>query len=188
MDRPARPIMRESSDGGAVFGSEVEIADGAFIHDTALIHGRVRLARGVSVWPNVVIRAEAHRVEIGENTNLQDFVMVHVGYETPTIVGRNCSITHHVTIHGCEIGDDCLIGINATVMDGAKIGAGSIVAGHAIVTEGSVFPERSIIAGTPAKLAKTRDCSAPNRGNADWYARNAAAYAIGVHRVEEWDG
>ncbi|MEM1316354.1 MAG: gamma carbonic anhydrase family protein [Pseudomonadota bacterium] len=185
---PAPPTMRRLDDGGAAFGPQVEIDPAALVHDTALIHGRVRLAAGVSVWPNVVIRAEAHRAEIGANTNLQDFVMVHVGYETPTIVGRNCSITHHVTIHGCEIGDDCLIGINATVMDGAVIGPGSIVAGHAIVTEGAVFPAHSIIAGTPARLVKTRDCAAANRTNAEWYARNAAAYARGVHRVEDWDG
>lgn len=186
MDRRERPVMRPWGDRGDACGPDVSIDPTAILHDTALIHGRVRLAAGVSVWPNVVIRAEAHRVDIGEGTNLQDFVMVHVGYDTPTIVGRNCSITHHVTIHGCEIGDDCLIGINATVMDGAKIGAGSIVAGHAIVTEGSEFPAHSIIAGTPARLVKTRDSAEANRANAAWYARNAAAYARGVHRVEGW--
>ena len=168
------------------FGPGVEGDPSAVVHETALIHGRVRLGPRVSVWPNVVVRAELHEVVVGEGSNLQDFVMVHVGYETPTLVGRDCSITHHVTLHGCEIGDACLIGINATVMDGARIGAGSIVAGHAIVTEGAEFPPHSIIAGTPAKLIRTRDASEANRANADWYARNAAAYLRGVHRMEDW--
>lgn len=176
------PLMR----AGRAFGPLVEIAEDALIHDTALIHGKVSLGPRVSVWPNVVIRAERDAVEIGEGTNLQDFVMVHVGTNTGTKVGRNCSITHHVTIHGCEIGDDCLIGINATIMDGAKIGAGSIVAGHAIVTENAEFPPNSIIAGVPAKRVAERDCTVPNRGNADWYWRNAQAYAHGVHREEDW--
>lgn len=176
------PQMR----AGHVFGPRVEIAPDALIHDTALIHGKVTIASRVSVWPHVVIRAEADQVEIGEGTNLQDFVMVHVGMNTGTKVGRNCSITHHVTIHGCDIGDDCLIGINATVMDGARIGAGSIVAGHAIVMENAEFPPNSIIAGVPAKLIRTRDNTVANRANADWYWRNAQAYAHGIHRVEDW--
>jgi carbonic anhydrase/acetyltransferase-like protein (isoleucine patch superfamily) len=178
------PVMRPFVAGR--FGPMVTADPSAIVHDTALMHGRVRLGARVSVWPHVVIRAELHEVVVGEGSNLQDFVMVHVGYETPTIVGRDCSITHHVTLHGCEIGDDCLIGINATVMDGARIGRGSIVAGHAIVTEGAEFPEFSIIAGTPAKLIRTRDASEANRANAAWYAKNAAAYARGVHRREGW--
>jgi carbonic anhydrase/acetyltransferase-like protein (isoleucine patch superfamily) len=171
---------------GRRFGPLVDVAADAAIHDTALIHGKVRLGAGVSVWPHVVIRAELHEVVVGEGANLQDFVMIHVGYETPTRIGRNCSITHHATIHGAEIGDDVLIGINATVMDGARIGAGSIVAGHAIVTEGAQFPENSIIAGAPAKLIRERDCREANRANAEWYRANAQAYARGVHRMEDW--
>ena len=164
-------------------GAGVERDESAFIHDSALIYGKVRIGRGASVWPYAVFRAEMHEIVIGERTNIQDFVMVHVGATTPTIVGRDCSITHRVTLHGCDIGDTCLIGIGATIMDGARIGANSIVAGHSIVTEGSVFPENSIIAGSPGKLVKSRDCSAANRVNAMFYYLNAQNYARGIDRM-----
>jgi carbonic anhydrase/acetyltransferase-like protein (isoleucine patch superfamily) len=112
---------------------------------------------------------------------------VHVGGATPTLIGDDCSITHHVVLHGCTIGNKCLIGINATIMDGAIIGNNCIVAGHSIVTEGSVFPDNSIIAGSPAKLVKERDNGAANAMNAAFYVQNAKNYAQGIHRISEDD-
>ena len=96
-------------------------------------------------------------------TNLQDFVMIHVGYQEPTTIGDFCSITHHATVHGATVEDDCLIGINAVVMNGAVIGRGSIVAPGAVVTEGTIIPPHSIVAGVPARVVKTRDCTRENR-------------------------
>ena len=164
---------------GPALGPDVKLNGPAFIHPTALLYGDVTIEAGASVWPNVVMRAEMHRIVIGPNTNVQDFVMIHVGDGADTIVGANCSITHHVTLHGCTIGDNCLIGINATIMDGAIIGNNCIVAGHSIVTENAVFPDNSIIAGVPAKVVKTRDNGAANAANAEWYFRNALRYAKG---------
>ncbi len=164
---------------------EIKIDESAWVHDTALIYGHVTIGPDSSVWPNVVMRSETHHIEIGARTNIQDFVMVHVGVTTPTLVGDDCSITHHVTLHGCTIGDKCLIGINATIMDGAKIGNNCIVAGHSIVTEGSEFPDNSIIAGSPAKLVKTRDNGDANLFNARFYIENARNYAKGIHRINE---
>jgi len=161
---------------------KIIIDSSAWVHPTALLHGHISLAAQVSVWPHVVMRAEMYDIQIGARTNIQDFVMVHVGAGTSTIIGEDCSITHHVTLHGCTIGDKCLIGINATIMDGAVIGANSIVAGHSIVTEGSVFPDNSIIGGSPAKLLKSRDSGAANARNAAFYVQNAANYAEGRHR------
>ena len=166
-------------------GKEVVLDNPALIHETAWLYGKVHIGPGASVWPHVVTRAEMHEIRIGARSNIQDFVMIHVGSFTPTIVGEDCSITHHVTLHGCEIGDRCLIGINATIMDGAKIGANSIVAGHSIVTENSEFPENAVIAGVPAKLVATRDNSARNLGNARFYEMNARNYAAGQDRLSE---
>ena len=73
--------------------------------------------RESSIWPNAVMRAEMFHIEIGARTNIQDFVLIHVGATTPTIIGDDCSITHHATLHGCELGDKCLVGINSTIMD-----------------------------------------------------------------------
>lgn len=152
----------------------------------AQIYGRVSIAEHASIWPNAVIRSEAQYVRIGRMTNVQDFAMVHVGYDAPTVIGEFCSITHHATIHGATIGDHCLIGIGATVMDHAVIGKGSIVGGGALVPEGREFPPGSILVGVPAKLIATRDSSRENRLNAWQYQRNASHYRRGLHRA--WDG
>lgn len=140
---------------------------------------------GSSVWPYVVMRAEMHEIRIGKRTNIQDFVMVHVGNNTPTVIGDNCSITHHCTIHGAEIGDNCLIGINSTIMDGAKIGNNCIIGGHTIVTENTVIPDNSIVMGSPGKVVKERNNGAANYMNAQFYYQNALAYVRGEHRVTE---
>jgi carbonic anhydrase/acetyltransferase-like protein (isoleucine patch superfamily) len=134
----------------------------------------------------VVIRAEGFHVRVGRCTNLQDHVMVHVGYRAPTVVGDYCSITHRVVLHGCTIGDNCLIGIGATVMEGAVIGDNSIVAGHSYVADNTIVPPNSIVMGTPAKVVRTHSSFVANRVNAMLYRRNAGAYAKGDHRA--WDG
>jgi carbonic anhydrase/acetyltransferase-like protein (isoleucine patch superfamily) len=164
-------------------GHDIEIDESAFIHPTALLYGKVRIGPGSSVFPYAVMRSEAHEIRIGARTNIQDFVMIHIGNGTPTIVGDDCSITHHVTLHGCEVGDRCLIGINSTIMDGAKIGANSIVAEHSLVRPGQVFPENSVIAGAPARRIKERDCSAANLINARMYGLLARGYAEGQDRL-----
>ena len=166
-------------------GPNVTLDEPAFIHETAQIQGKVYIGQGASLWTYAVTRSEVHEIRIGARTNIQDFVMIHEGTGFPTIVGEDCSITHHVTLHGCEIGDRCLIGINATIMDGAKIGNNSIVAGHAIVSEGSEFPENSIIGGVPAKLLATRDNSQRNLSNSMFYQSIAARYADGNDRLND---
>jgi carbonic anhydrase/acetyltransferase-like protein (isoleucine patch superfamily) len=162
------------------------IAPSVWIAPGAQIYGSVTIGEHSSVWPHAVIRAECHAVRIGRMTNIQDFVMLHIGYEHPTLIGDCCSIAHHATVHGATIEDDCLIGINATIMDGAVIGRGSIVAGGAFVKEGSIFPPGSVIIGTPATVKRQRDCTRENRLNAWKYCRNAAAYRAGEHRA--WAG
>jgi carbonic anhydrase/acetyltransferase-like protein (isoleucine patch superfamily) len=157
-----------------------------WIAPTAQLFGRVSIGEGASVWHNAVLRAECHEIRIGRLTNVQDFVMVHVAYERPTVIGAFCSIAHHVTVHGCTIEDACLVGIGATIMDGAVVGGGSIVAGGAFVTEGTIVPPHSIVAGVPARVVKTRDAARENRLNAWLYHRNADHYRRGLHRA--WDG
>jgi carbonic anhydrase/acetyltransferase-like protein (isoleucine patch superfamily) len=168
------------------YGPEVILDAPAFIHPTAQIYGKVKIGRDASLWPNTVVRSEFYEVEIGPMTNIQDFVMVHIGGHCGTHIGAHCSITHHCTIHGCTIGDNCLIGINATIMDGCKIGENSIVAGGAFLKEGTEIPANSIVMGMPGKVTKTRNNWVANRFNAWLYYQNALAYSRGFHRV--WDG
>ena len=164
------------------WGADIDVHPSAFVHERALLYGKVTLGPEVSVWPNVVVRSEVHEVRIGARSNIQDFVMIHIGFSQPTIVGEDCSITHHATLHGCEIGDRTMVGINATIMDGVRVGANSIVAGHAILVEGSEFPDNVVIAGVPSKVVAERDCSKANLDNAEFYRRNGINYANGVHR------
>ena len=163
-----------------------EIDPDIFVAPTAQIFGNVQIGAESSIWPNVVIRAECQHVRVGRYTNLQDFVMIHVGFEHATEIGDFCSITHHSTIHGCKIEDDCLVGINAVVMDGAVIGRGSIIAGGAMIREDAKFAPGSIIAGVPAKQIGERDSARANRRNAWQYHWNAEAYKRGDHRA--WVG
>lgn len=158
----------------------------AYIDPTARIYGGVEIGEGSSLWPYAVIRAEGFAVRIGRLSNLQDHVMVHVGDRAPTIVGDHCSIAHRAVLHGCTIGDNCLVGIGATVMEGAVIGENSIVAGHSYVARNAIVPPNSIVMGTPARVVRTANSFVANRVNAMLYLRNALAYAGGNHRA--WDG
>ncbi|GJM14638.1 MAG: gamma carbonic anhydrase family protein [Pseudohongiella sp.] len=164
-------------------GPHVTLDEPGFVHDTAQLHGKVHVGKGASIWAYVVTRSERFEIKIGARTNIQDFVMIHEGGGNGTYIGEDCSITHHAIVHGCTIGDRCLIGINATIMDGAKIGNNCIVAGNAIVSENSEFPDNSIIGGVPAKLLGTRDNSAANLKNSEFYQANAKLYASGRERM-----
>ncbi|WP_417513410.1 gamma carbonic anhydrase family protein [Minwuia sp.] len=165
-----------------IHGPDVVLNNPAYIHDTVQIYGKVRIEEGVSVWPNVVMRAESQQIVIGRRTNIQDFTMVHVGSGSDSIIGEDCSVTHHCTIHGCTVGDACLIGINAVVADGAVIGDNCIVGQNAFVREGQKIPANSIVVGVPAAIKATRNNELPNRMNAFLYYENAIAYAQGNYR------
>jgi carbonic anhydrase/acetyltransferase-like protein (isoleucine patch superfamily) len=158
----------------------------AFVHPSALIYGRVELAEGSSVWCNVVMRSEAAHIRVGAHSNVQDFVMIHTDPGAPVEIGAHCSITHHATIHGSVIGDNVLVGINATVYGRSVIGDNSIIGQHAYVKDGTVVPPNSIVVGSPAKVIRTQNNWIANRVNAAFYHRNALAYAVGEHRA--WDG
>ena len=166
--------------------STAQFPQAAYIDASARVFGSVEIGEHASLWPGAVIRAESHFVRIGRCSNLQDHVMVHVGYRQPTIVGDYCSITHRVVLHGCRIGDNCLIGIGATVMEGVVIGENSIVAGHSFVADGTMIPPNSIVMGTPAKVVRSANNFIANRINAELYKRNAECYARGDYRG--WEG
>lgn len=162
------------------------IHESVWIAPSAQLFGKISIGEGSSLWHNAVARAECQEIRIGRVTNLQDFVMVHVGYDTPTLIGDFCTVAHHATVHGCTLGDACLIGVGAVLMDGCVIGEGSIVAGGAVVPEGKAFPPKSIVAGIPARSVGQRDNLRANRMNAWIYHRNAQAYRRGEHRA--WEG
>ena len=162
------------------------IHESVWLAPTAQLFGSISIGEGSSVWHNAVARAECEEIRLGCVTNIQDFVMIHVGYDVPTVIGDFCTIGHHATIHGCTVGDACLVGVGAVLMDGSVIGEGSIIAGGAVVPEGKAFPPSSIVAGVPARRIAERDNLRTNRMNAWLYHRNAQAYSRGEHRA--WVG
>ncbi|MES2613972.1 MAG: gamma carbonic anhydrase family protein [Bdellovibrionota bacterium] len=126
-----------------------------FLADGARVIGDVVLGENVSIWFNSIVRGDVHYIHIGDNTNIQDGACIHCTYKkNPTIIGKNVSIAHNATIHGCVIEDDCLIGMGAIILDKAVIGAGSLVAAGALVSPGTIIPERSLVLGAPAKVIR----------------------------------
>ena len=155
-----------------------DVARDAWVHEAAVVIGRVRLGALCSVWPTAVIRGDIERIEVGEGTNVQDGVVLHADPGMPCVVGRHVTIGHQATVHGCAVGDECLIGIGATVLNGAFIGAGSIVGAHALVPEGMVVPEGSLVVGVPARVRRdlTGDERRGLQAQAERYIANAARH------------
>ncbi|MBI4347998.1 MAG: gamma carbonic anhydrase family protein [Elusimicrobia bacterium] len=158
--------------------SRPKIADGVFVHDTAEVIGAVSVAKGASLWPYCVLRGDVDRVVVGERSNIQDFTMIHCREGKPTVVGRGVTVGHHVTLHGCRIGDLCLIGMGSKVME-ATIGRECLVAAGALVLAGLRIPPRSLVMGSPARVVRRLKPEelASLRRSADSYVRLAGRHA-----------
>jgi carbonic anhydrase/acetyltransferase-like protein (isoleucine patch superfamily) len=135
-------------------GREPDTAKAAFVAGNATVLGDVTLGSLSSVWYGCVLRGDINSIEIGEGTNIQDLAMVHLADDYGVKIGRYCTIGHSAIIHACEIGDECLIGMGATILDGAKIGDHCIVGANALVTQRFVAPPGSMILGAPAKVVR----------------------------------
>ncbi|HEV2109126.1 MAG TPA: gamma carbonic anhydrase family protein [Thermomicrobiales bacterium] len=135
-------------------GHRPRIDPTAYVADGAQLIGDVVLDSGASVWFNAVIRGDSDRITVGSETNVQDGAVLHADPGFPCMIGHRVVIGHGAILHGCQISDDCLIGMGAIILNGARIGPGCIVAAGALVPEGKEFPARSLIIGVPAKAAR----------------------------------
>ena len=127
-----------------------DIAETAWVADTAQIIGDVRLGAGASVWFNTVLRGDNDPITIGAGSNIQDGSVLHTDEGVPLNIGCNVTVGHMAMLHGCTVGDESLIGIGAVILNGAVIGRNCIVGAGALVTEGKAFPDGSLIIGSPA--------------------------------------
>jgi len=125
-----------------------------YISKNVVLLGQIEIASGSSVWFGSVLRGDVAGIFIGKNTNLQDSVLVHTNYNLPVKIGNGVTIGHGSILHGCQIADNCLIGMGAIVLDGAKIGKNCIIGAGAIVTEYTNIPANSVVVGIPAKIIK----------------------------------
>lgn len=135
-------------------GQEPRVDPTAYVARGAILVGDVRIAAQASVWHGCVLRGDINSIEIGEGSNVQDGTMVHLADEHGVKVGRSVTIGHAAMIHACTIEDECLIGMQATILDGAVIGTQSIIGAHSLVTQGTVIPPGSLAVGVPAKVVR----------------------------------
>jgi acetyltransferase/carbonic anhydrase len=159
-----------------VNGKQPTFGEGCFFAENATLTGDVSLGDNCTVWYNAVIRGDVNSITIGNNTNIQDGVIIHATYQKhATSIGNNVSIGHGAIVHGCTIEDEVLIGMGSIVMDGCLVEEGSIVAAGAVVTEGTHIERGSIYAGVPAK--KVKEVSDAQRSLIERTAENYPKYA-----------
>jgi carbonic anhydrase/acetyltransferase-like protein (isoleucine patch superfamily) len=135
-------------------GNAPQLAEGAWVAESAEVIGKVELHRSANIWPKVVIRGDNDLIQVGEGSNVQDASVLHTDPGYPLLIGKNVTVGHQVMLHGCSIGDGSLIGIGAVILNGAKIGKDCLVGAGALVTEGKEFPDGSMIIGSPAKAVR----------------------------------
>jgi len=163
------------------------VAPDAWVADSATVVGRVALAAGANVWYGAVLRGDNEWITIGERSNIQDGSVLHTDMGAPLTLGADVTVGHQAMLHGCTVGDNSLVGIQAVVMNGARIGRNCIVGAGALVTEGKEFPDNSLIVGSPAKAIRTLTDEQVTRlrMSAAHYVANAARHRETVVRIDE---
>jgi carbonic anhydrase/acetyltransferase-like protein (isoleucine patch superfamily) len=166
-------------------GYSPQLAEGAWVADSAQVMGRVELQEDASVWFGAVIRGDNELLSIGRGSNIQDGSVVHSDLGYPMTLGVDVSVGHQVMLHGCSVGDGSLIGIQSVVLNGARIGRNCLVGAGSLVTEGKEFPDGSMIMGRPAKVVRelTEEQIAGLRRIATHYVENARRYRAGLVKL-----
>lgn len=170
------------------FGGKAPVLaeDGSsWVAPSADLIGDVHLAEQSSVWFGAVIRADNTPIKVGARSNIQEHVMMHSDVDVPCTVGEDVTVGHHVILHGCTIGDNCLIGMGATILNHAVIPENCIVGAGALVTEGKAFEPGSLIVGVPAKAVRQLDEGVIEglRKSAANYCDKARTFASGLKKV-----
>jgi len=154
------------------------IGEHHFVADNAVVVGNVVMENNTSVWFNAVVRGDNETLTIGEGSNVQDGAVLHTDEGVEFTIGKHVSVGHLVMLHGCSIGDNCLIGIKSIILNHASIGKNCIIGANTLITEGKVIPEGSVVMGSPGKIVRrvTADEIKLIRWNADDYVKNFKRY------------
>jgi carbonic anhydrase/acetyltransferase-like protein (isoleucine patch superfamily) len=134
---------------------KVSLGQNTYVAPGAHVMGKVTLHDNTSVWFNAVLRGDCDVIEVGEGSNVQDGAILHTDYGYPMHIGKGVTIGHKAMLHGCNVGDYTLIGINAVVLNAAKIGHHCVIGANALITEGMEIPDYSVVMGSPGKIVKT---------------------------------
>ena len=155
-----------------------------FIADNATVIGSVIIEQNVSIWFNVVVRGDNDPIHIGEGTNIQDGTVLHTDAGIPLTIGKYVTVGHQAMLHGCEIGDNSLIGINAVVLNRARIGKNCIIGANALIPEGKVIPDNSMVMGSPGKVVReiTEQNAMLIKMSALHYVENFKRYQLDLQR------
>lgn len=161
---------------------ELANEESCWIAPDASVIGKVKLGRNVGIWFGAVLRGDNEPITIGDDSNLQEHVVVHTDPGCPVTVGKGCTIGHRALLHGCTIGDNSLVGMGAIVLNRAVIGNNCLVGAGALVTEGKEFPDGSLIIGSPAKAVRqlTTEEIENLRGSAARYVSNGQRFRRGL--------
>ena len=158
-------------------GLSPRLGDNAFVDDTALVVGDVHIGEDSSIWPLTVVRGDVNKIRIGKRTNIQDNSVMHVTHPHTDIpegyalhVGDNVTVGHRVILHGCEVGDNCLVGMGSTVMDGAKLEPYVLLGAGSLVSPGKVLEGGYLWLGSPVR--KVRPLSDEERKWIDYSAKH----------------
>ncbi|HSI56562.1 MAG TPA: gamma carbonic anhydrase family protein [Ideonella sp.] len=163
-----------------------DIAESAWVADSAQVIGNVVMAADSSAWFGVLVRGDnSEPIRIGRGSNLQEAAVLHSDPGKPLTIGEDVTVGHKAMLHGCTIGDGSLIGIGAVVLNNARIGKNCLVGAGALVTEGKVFPDGSLIVGSPAKVARelSPEQIADLMRAAKHYVANAKRFRAGLKKV-----
>ena len=157
----------------------------AWVAETAVLIGKVALAAGANMWFGAVARGDNEWIKVGTGSNVQENCVLHTDIGYPLTIGENCTIGHKALLHGCTIDDGTLIGMNATVMNGARIGKFCIIGAGALVTEGKEIPDYALVMGAPGKIVRILDASAEERllKSAAQYRKAALRMAQGLKKI-----
>jgi len=137
-----------------ILNTPIQKGTAVWIADTARVFGKVILGNECSVWFGAVLRGDNDWIKVGNKTNIQEQVTIHVDEGFPVTIGDECILGHGAIVHGATLGNNVLVGMHATILNGAKIGNFCIIGSHALVTENAVIPDYSVVMGTPGKVVK----------------------------------
>jgi carbonic anhydrase/acetyltransferase-like protein (isoleucine patch superfamily) len=153
-----------------------------WIAPTADVIGKVRLHADASVWFGAVLRGDNEWITVGRGSNVQDGCVLHTDMDAPLTIGSDCTIGHKAILHGCEIGDNSLVGMGAIVLNHAKIGRNCLIGAGALISEGKVIPDNSLVVGQPGKILRVLDDVAVAKltASAEGYQRNWKRFAKGL--------
>lgn len=133
---------------------EVPVSGDYFVADNATVIGRVQLAERSSIWFNAVLRGDQELIAIGQGSNIQEACVLHTDPGYPLTVGAGVTVGHQAMLHGCTIGDNSLIGIQAVVLNGARIGQNCLIGAGALIPEGKTIPDNSLVIGAPGRVKR----------------------------------